>query len=439
MRNRGFNLLAGAGCALLFVLIIAAACGIVFFIPIETVLAPDEDLDVGTVLEKDEIITPAADVAEVRATQVAIPTLTTNRGATAENVAEGTGEQLDIEVSPALQVDAGDLIALYEQLTPGVVSIRIFSEQAFAGEGAGSGFVLDENGYIVTNDHVVAGTAQVTVAFYNGEERAAEVIGTDDDSDLAVLRVEELPDGVRPLPIGDSDELRAGQPVIAIGNPFGFGGSMSLGIVSAVGRVIPGLASAGGGSLFSIPQAIQTDAAINPGNSGGPLLNMQGQVVGVNAQIFTTGVAANSGVGFAIPANVVRLVAPVLIAEGRYQWPYLGVSGQPVDLAVQRANELETQNGAYIHNVVPGTPADQAGLRGSTGTEAVLGRRAPVGGDIVLSFNGRELEDFNDLLALVAFSNPGDEVVLTVLRDGEVFDVTVELAARPQTVEEEGP
>jgi len=205
-----------------------------------------------------------------------------------------------------------------DNMNPGVVNIQVFVDGALGGQGAGSGFILDEAGHIVTNNHVVDQADAVTVIFYNGFEANAEIIGLDDDSDLAVLQVEEMAGGAIPLPLGDSNQLSAGQWVVAIGNPFSLGGSITLGIVSAVGRSIPS-----GVTPFAIPEAIQTDAAINPGNSGGPLLNLQGQVVGVNAQIRTTGVVpANSGVGFAVPVNVVRQVVPVLIAQGQYQWPW---------------------------------------------------------------------------------------------------------------------
>jgi 2-alkenal reductase len=252
------------------------------------------------------------------------------------------------------------------------------------------------------------------------------VIGTDPDSDLALLRVEVLPEGVRPLPLADSDQVRVGEWVLAIGNPFGYGSSMSFGIVSAIGRTIES-----GATPFNIPQAIQTDAAINPGNSGGPLLNLRGEVVGVNAQIATSGVAANSGVGFAIPANVVRMVAPALISQGRYAWPWLGVRGESVNLLVAEANGLETQAGAYLHAVEPGGPADEAGLRGSSGTTAVDGVELPVGGDVVVAVNGQPVQDFNALLEAIAFGQPGDTLELTVLREGEQVQVPVTLAPRP--------
>jgi 2-alkenal reductase len=237
-------------------------------------------------------------------------------------------------------------------------------------------------------------------------------VGTDEDSDLAVLRVEQLPDGVHPLPLADSSSVDTGQWVIAIGNPFGLGGSMSIGIVSAVGRVIPS-----GVTPFSIPEAIQTDAAINPGNSGGPLLNLNGEVIGVNAQIRTDpGVRANAGVGFAIPSNVVRRVVPVLIEQGAYRWPWLGVEGTGVNLLLARELNLDSQNGAYIARTVEGGPAADAGLRAD---------------DVVVELNGEPIENYNELLTLVAFSEPGEQVQLTVIRDGEPQTVNVTLGARP--------
>lgn len=419
MNNRRFAVAAGIGCSLLFLAMIVAVVAVVaFFVPIRTVVAPDDDVAVTEESERVVVESPA-ESAEISATQAAIPTLP---AASAGSSAPSAQDEL-----PAA---APVLAQFYQDITPGVVSVRIFTDQALTGEGAGSGFILDESGHIVTNNHVVAAANQVTVVFHDGFEATAQIVGNDDDSDLAVIKVDELPEDARPLPVGDSDQVRAGQQVVAIGNPFGYGGSMTTGIVSAVGRVIPS-----GVTRFSIPQAIQTDAAINPGNSGGPLLNLQGEVIGVNAQIRTAGSAmANSGVGFAIPSNVVRLVAPVLIQEGAYEWPYLGVQGAPqgVDLAIQMANDLPSQEGAYIHDVIPGGPAAEAGMRGSTGTETVLGQSVPVGGDVVLSMNGQPVADFAELLTLVAFSEPGEEVSLTVLRDGETQELSVVLSARPE-------
>ena len=332
--------------------------------------------------------------------------------------------------SAAGLASSDQLVALYQQVNPGVVAILVETQRGtVSGEAAGSGFVLDDQGHIVTNNHVVSDATSVTVVFYNGFEEAADVVGTDPDSDLAVIKVASMPDGVHALELADSDQVQAGQMVIAIGNPFGLQSSMTLGIVSAVGRTLPT-----GVTQFSIPQAIQTDAAINPGNSGGPLMDMAGQVIGVNAQIATGGTTeANAGVGFAIPVNVVRRVAPELIANGSYTWPWMGVSGTSVDLSLQQANDLPTQDGAYIVEVVSGSPAESAGLRGSTSVQQVNGVAQPVGGDVILAIDGNPVVDFSDLLVTVAFHNPGDTVELTVLRDGQQITVPVTLAPRPSS------
>jgi 2-alkenal reductase len=315
---------------------------------------------------------------------------------------------------------------LYDQVASGVVSIQVVIQQnGSVGGGSGSGFVLDREGHILTNNHVVDGATNVSVIYFDGIEARATIVGTDADSDLAVIKVEELPTNIQPLPVGDSDLVDVGEWVIAIGNPFGQQSSMTLGIVSAVGRTIPT-----GVTPFSIPQVIQTDAAINPGNSGGPLLNLRGEVIGVNAQIAAGGSGANSGVGFSIPSNIVRLVAPRLIEDGAYQWPWLGVEGNDVTLLVMEANELDTQLGAYINGVVEGGPAGVAGMQGSTGVERVDGLQVPVGGDVVIAADSVQINSFSELLVAVAFKQPGDTVELTILRDGARQDVQVQLAPR---------
>ncbi len=325
----------------------------------------------------------------------------------------------------ALSPQLASLSALYRDLNPGIVSIQVYSRNGMSA-GQGSGFVVDDEGHIVTNNHVVANASQVRVVFAGGQQAEATVTGRDPDSDLAVIKVESLPEGVRPLPLGDSSQVSVGEAVIAIGNPFGLGNSMTAGIVSAVGRTIES-----GATPFSIPQAIQTDAAINPGNSGGPLLNLRGEVIGVNAQIASGGAQANAGVGFAIPSNIVRQVVPALIEDGVYRWPWLGVSGGSLNLTLAKANGLDVQQGAYIDEVYPNGPAARAGLRASSGVALVDGLRVPAGGDVIVAVDGRPVDSFDALLVAVAAKQPGDQVVLTILRDGRRQEVTVALAPRP--------
>jgi S1-C subfamily serine protease len=400
MEKRHFALIAGLGCLGVFLPAIVVAVPLLFLFPIQAsrTVAPN--------------LAPTATlIPGLGATQEVIPTLTL------------PPTRLEYESIPPEE----SFTDLYEGSNPGVVNIQVYVDRGgMSGSGAGSGFILDGEGHIVTNNHVVADANQVTVIFHDGTEAKAEVIGTDDDSDLAVILVDSLPATVRPLPLGDSDLVDVGEWVIAIGNPFGLGSSMSLGIVSAVGRMIPS-----GATPFAIPQAIQTDAAINPGNSGGPLLDLEGEVIGVNAQIASGGALANAGVGFAIPSNVVRMVAPVLIESGAYQWSWLGIEGTSVNLAIMEANDLETQYGAYVDGVVPDGPAEEAGLQGSSGIDVIEGVRVPVGGDVIIEVEGTRVIDLSDLLSHIAFKAPGDVVELTIVRGGERQRVSVELTARP--------
>jgi 2-alkenal reductase len=310
---------------------------------------------------------------------------------------------------------------------PGVVSVQVLQRDLTGelGGGAGSGFFYDQRGHIVTNAHVVDSAEVVDVVLYDETIVPAEVIGLDDDSDLAVLRVDLPASQQTPLPLADSDAVLPGQEVIAIGNPFGRQSSMTYGIISAVGRTIGSL------TPFSIPQAIQTDAAINPGNSGGPLLTLSGEVIGVNAQI-ESAVRANAGVGFAIPSNIVARVVPVLIAEGRFQWPWLGVQGGNLTPRLAEANGLALNTrGAYISGVVDNGPAAQAGLRGVTGQMEVDDLTVPTGGDIVVAINGQPVRDMDDLILLISQQESGDKVTVTILRDGKELQLSAQLAARP--------
>lgn len=329
------------------------------------------------------------------------------------------------------------LVNLYARVNPAVVNITIYGQQgsSLIPFGQGSGFLFDESGHVVTNAHVVEGAKQIEVTFSDGTIRDAEVIGQDPNSDLAVVKVDQLPAGIAPLPLGDMSELAVGQTVIAIGNPFGLDGTLTRGIISALGRTIPAL------TPFSIPEAIQTDAAINPGNSGGPLLDLHGHVIGVNAQIETDGMSrSNSGVGFAIPVNVLNRVIPVLIAEGRYEWSWLGVRGGNLVPTLVEAMNLPVERGAYILEVAAGGPAERAGLRGANEEKVVNGLAIPVGGDVVTAIDGRPIYSFEDLLVYIAMqTRPGQKVNLTVLRNGETREISVLLEKRPDTLRAESP
>jgi len=327
------------------------------------------------------------------------------------------------------------LVNLYTRANPAVVNITIYGQQGrqVMPLGQGSGFVYDGAGYIVTNAHVVRDAKQVEVTFADGTIQAAQVVGQDPHSDLAVLKVDQLPAAVSPLSLGDMAELAVGQTVVAIGNPFGLEGTLTRGIISALGRTIPAL------TPFSIPRAIQTDAAINPGNSGGPLLDLHGHVIGVNAQIETGSTSrSNGGVGFAIPVSIVRRVVPALIENGEYEWAWLGVRGGSVVPTLVEAMDLPVERGAYIAEVASGGPGDRAGLRGASDTVSVDGRRVDVGGDVITAIDGQPVRSFEDLLIYIALEAAlGQDVTLTILRDGKPQDVSVRLGTRPATLEPE--
>ena len=333
------------------------------------------------------------------------------------------------------------LVNLYERVNPSVVSISI--AQSIQGNapqpvGAGSGFVLDTDGHIVTNNHVVAESDALYVNFADGTSVPATVVGTDSYSDLAVIKVDKPANELVPVVLGNSDEVVPGMRVVAIGNPFGLEGTMTTGIVSAVGRTLP---EGAGQSIYTNPEIIQTDAAINPGNSGGPLINSRGQVIGVNTAIRTdnssgNGTGSNSGVGFVVPSNTVKRVTDAILAEGRVRYPYLGIQANNYFRLSQIASELDlgVNQGTMVSEVVPNGPAAKAGIRGATSTKVVRGVEMPVGGDVITAINGSPVKDFNDLIAqLTRSSNVGDTVTLTVWRDGKSLDVPVTLTERPGT------
>lgn len=329
------------------------------------------------------------------------------------------------------------LIELYENVSPGVVSIQIYTMDS---SGVGSGFVVDKDGHIVTNYHVIEDAVEIEVHFSSGLKVYAEVIGTDLDSDIAVLEVDVDPDELVPLTIGDSDQVRVGQTVVAIGNPYGLSGTMTTGIVSARGRTLESIRQSESGQYFSTGDLIQTDATINPGNSGGPLLNLNGEVIGINRAIQTdtsslTGDDSYTGIGFAVSSNILQLVLPSLIEEGTYIYPYLGISSyDSLTLAQAEYLGLSQATGAYVVEVVEGGPADEAGIQ--QGDEATSTQGLYAGGDLIIAVDDVEVLTFSDLLSyLMLNKQPGDEMDVTVLRDGEEMVFTVTLGERTDDIE----
>jgi len=333
--------------------------------------------------------------------------------------------------TPVAQTEELSAAAVYERAADAVVEITTTTGGSgttpLPGGGAqraqGSGFVYDEEGHIVTNQHVVDDAETVSVRFANGETREATVVGTDPSTDLAVLNVEADEGLLVPLELVDSSALAVGDPVIAIGSPFGLEGTLTAGIVSALGRQIEAL------NGFTINETIQTDAAINHGNSGGPLLDLEGRVVGVNAQIMSDS-GGNDGVGFAIPSDTVRSIAGQLLEDGTAEHAYLGVG--LADVPASAADELGLAAGAAITDVRGGSPAADAGLAAATGTAtAADGLEYPTGGDVVTELDGGPISSAEDLQRAVGEHRPGDSVTLTVVRDGETREVELELAERP--------
>ena len=335
---------------------------------------------------------------------------------------------------------------IYEDVAPGVVTIDSVFEGGVSdllggggSAGQGSGFVVDKEGNIVTNTHVVTSggnlngggepreAKQVFVQFGDRNRVPAEIVGFDADSDIALIKVD--PDGLElsPVQLSDRSSFAVGEPVAAIGSPFGEDQSLSVGVISATDRTVEGLTN------FGIDNAIQTDASINPGNSGGPLLDADGQVIGINEQIASSS-GSNSGVGFAIPVTSVRYSIDRLKADGEVEYAYLGVTSESLYPQLAEHLDLDTEAGALITDVVNDSPADDAGLRGSTGNDTFQLRQVKTGGDVVTAVDGKPVLANDDLSTLIATHEPGDKVTLDILRDGEKDNVEVTLGSRPADV-----
>ncbi|KEQ56028.1 putative periplasmic serine endoprotease DegP protein [Marine Group I thaumarchaeote SCGC AAA799-E16] len=319
------------------------------------------------------------------------------------------------------------LTQIFEQTENGIVSIAVTKSQLMQSSGVGSGFVYDGMGNIITNSHVVENAKRIIVTFIDGRSYNAEMVGSDSYSDLAVITIDVDESILNPLTLGDSDSLKVGEDVAAIGNPYGLSGSMTAGIVSQIGRVIPAQNSG-----FSIPDVIQTDAAINPGNSGGPLLDMKGDVIGVTTAIYSRD-GDFSGVGFAIPSNTVSKIVPFLIKDGTYKHPWIGITSTNITPDLSDILELEEATGIMIMNVVKDGPANKASLKGSSEIVEKHGIEFTVGGDIILAIDDTKVRKVDDLIShLQKEKMVGDVTTLTILRDGNISTVDILLEKRPE-------
>jgi S1-C subfamily serine protease len=313
-------------------------------------------------------------------------------------------------------------IDLFKKVQGSVVSILV---NTAGGTAQGSGFVYDGRGHIVTNNHVVEGAQSISVTFLDGASVDAQLVGTDVYGDLAVIVIQDSSRGMQPIPLGDSNAIQVGEPVAAIGNPFGLSGTMTLGIVSQLGRSTQAV----GGYLMI--DLIQTDAAVNPGNSGGPLLNMQGEVVGVNTLIFSNS-GVNEGVGLSIPSNTIRRIADSLISTGTYTHPWVGVQGMDVVPIVATAMNLPAAKGFLVLQVIPDSPAAKAGIKESDQQTTVGGQTVAIGGDVIVGIDNVDARNLNDLLLYTERNkSPGDTVTLKIIRGDETVSVDLVLGERP--------
>jgi len=344
-------------------------------------------------------------------------------------VSNGQGISTVGETTPIYEKRYLSLVEIFEQSEPGVVRVNVQREaQVIGASSIGSGFVFDTFGRIITNSHVVADAKKIVVTFLDGRSYNAQLVGADPFTDIAVIKVNAEQTQFHPISLGDSSQLKVGEQIAAIGNPFGLSGSMTSGIVSQLGRLLPAEDSG-----FSIPDVIQTDAAINPGNSGGPLLNMKGQVVGINTAI-QSATGEFTGIGFAIPSRTLMKIVPTLIQDGEYNHPWLGISGRDIDPDLANILNLTDAKGFLVIIVVEDSPASKAGLHGSTETKEIDGINYPIGGDIILSVDGKEVRQIDDILIhLQREKSVGDEMVLEILRDGRTTNFVLLLEERPNS------
>jgi len=344
-------------------------------------------------------------------------------------VSNGQGISTVGETTPIYGKRYLSLVEIFEQSESSVVRVNVQREAQIIGTSSlGSGFVFDTFGNIITNSHVVADAEKIVVTFLDGRSYNAQLVGADPFTDIAVIKVNAEQTQFHPISLGDSSQLKVGEQIAAIGNPFGLSGSMTSGIVSQLGRLLPAQ-----GSGFSIPDVIQTDAAINPGNSGGPLLNMKGEAIGINTAI-QSATGEFTGVGFAIPSRTLMKIVPTLIQDGEYNHPWLGISGRDIDPDLANILNLTDAKGFLVIIVVEDSPASKAGLHGSIETKEIDGTNYPIGGDIILSVDGKEVRQIDDILIhLQREKSVGDEMVLEILRDGRTTNFVLLLEERPNS------
>jgi S1-C subfamily serine protease len=350
---------------------------------------------------------------------------------------------LAADMTAALDSQERLLVELYRRASPAVVSIEVLGGSLPADHppipglpdqrrGQGSGFLFDDQGHIVTNNHVIEGATRLQVRFFDGTTALAELIGADPYSDLAVIQVAPLPAGVAPLALGDAALVAVGQTAVAIGSPFGEQNTLTVGVISGLGRTLRGPTRTMG--TYSIPSIIQTDAAINPGNSGGPLLSVRGEVVGVNTAIAVSrGGSSFEGVGYAVPASTVTRIVPALITAGRYDHPWMGIGMYSLDALSAERLGLPVGRGVLVVDVQPGSPARQSGLQAGTSSRELDGRAVRVGGDIIVALNGRPVADSDQLIGLIERQYMvGDTIMLGLVRaDGSPAEVALTLVPRP--------
>jgi len=332
----------------------------------------------------------------------------------------------------ALTDDEKNNVAIYQKVSPSVVNVistvitRDFFFNPIPREGSGSGSIIDTRGHILTNNHVIRDAQKLEVTLADGSKWPATLVGKDPDNDLAIIKIKAPAEKLKPLPMGDSRKLQVGQKVLAIGNPFGLGLTLTTGIISSLGRNIRSEV----GTM--IEDLIQTDASINPGNSGGPLLNSEGEMIGINTAIISP-TGGSVGIGFAIPVNTAKRIIPELISKGYVSYPYIGATVQPLFPEFAKVLKLKVDRGAMIVEVAPGGPADRAGLRGGNRQLQVGNLLFIVGGDVIVQIDQVEVKDSDVLIKHVREKKPGDVVTVKILRDGKFREVKVTLQERPRT------